>query len=443
MKKGLIRRSITYSTYAVIFSAAFLGLTVDYVIPYALFLGASTAAIGVIASIPVFLASLLQLKTNAAAKRTGRKKLCVITSSLHAFLWLGVVSTTFLPREVSIPLFMIIFTLLTVVGSFDIPAWSSMMADLIPPKRRGSFFGWRMGMLGFTHIVFSAAGGFALSHFQKINPAAGFSLIFLSAMMFRFASSYSISRMRERPRKDAFSHFPFINFLKGFRSSNFARFTIFQAAMTFSVYLSAPYFAVYMLRDLGFSYREYMMVILAGTITIYSLVRRWGNLADDFGNVRVIKLTTLFLPVISLLWMFSHNLVYLAAVQVFSGFVWSGYLISSSNFIYDVVSSSKRACAIAYFNVINGTAICAGALLGGLLVDIMPPFFFRSSILAVFLLSTLCRLAARIFLAKGFSDVSTRRSVPAIYLFTYAGGITPLLGFTRGVQRVMRRIFSA
>ena len=442
-KKGLIRNSIRASTYALICSAAFMGMTVDYVIPYALFLGSSTAVVGVLASVPVFIGALAQLKSAAAARRIGRKKLCVIMSILHGILWLPVIATAFLPPAAGIPMFAVLFTLLTVAGSFEIPVWSGMLADLVPPGKRGSFFGWRMSVLGFVHIGCSAAAAFILSAFRGINPALGFGCIFLLAALFRSGSSYFVSRMHDKSRKEPFVMFPFLNFLRGFRRSNFARFTVFQAAMNFSFSLSGPYFAVYMLRELEFSYVNYMAVILAGTITMFSLSRRWGAQADDAGNIRIVKLVSLLMPLIPVLWMFSPDVLYLIGVQVFSGFLWSGYMIASSNFIFDAVTPAKRACAIAYFNVVNGSAVCAGALLGGVLIDALPGFWPWQGIQAVFLLSGVLRLLFRIFLARGISEVRTARTVPAVYLFTYVGGIRPLLGFTRGAQRVMRRIFSA
>ncbi len=81
-----------------------------------------------------------------------------------------------------------------------------------------------------------------------------------------------------------------------------------------------------------------------------------------------------------------------------------------------------------------GLLSCAGALLGGVLIDALPVLRPWPGIQAVFLLSGLLRLLARIFLAGGIRE----GTVPAVYLFSYVGEFRPLLGFTRGAQRVMR-----
>jgi hypothetical protein len=293
------------------------------------------------------------------------------------------------------------------------------------------------------YIGCSASAALILSVFKNFNTAMGFCCIFFLAFLFRLWAARFVSKMQERPRKVPFDMFSFVNFLKGITRSNFGRFTSFQAALNFSNHLAAPYFAVYMLRELNFSYVNYMAVIIAGTVTMFSLSRRWGVQADDVGNIAVVKLTSLFMPIIPLIWLLSNNVFYLIGVQVLSGFLWSGYMISSSNFVFDAVPGAKRACSISYFNVVNGAAICAGALIGGFLIDFIPIHSPLPGIPAVFVMSSAMRFLFRLLMSRGIKEVRTSRSIPAIYLFSYVGGIRPLLGFTRGVNRIMRRIFSA
>jgi MFS family permease len=132
---------------------------------------------------------------------------------------------------------------------------------------------------------------------------------------------------------------------------------------------------------------------MTATLTIFFMMQLWGSHADHVGNRRVLRLTSYFIPFVPMLWLFSHNVAYLIAIQFFAGFFWAGFNMSASNFMYDAVTPEKRTRCIAYYNVLNGIAAFAGAVTGGFLAHLLPPVF-GNRLLSVFLLSGLLRLAA-------------------------------------------------
>ena len=105
------------------------------------------------------------------------------------------------------------------------------------------------------------------------------------------------------------------------------------------------------------------------------------------------------MPITPILWMLSTNFYVLVLIQFYSGAVWAGFELSSFNFIFDTTTSSNRARCVAYYNILNGVAIFAGALLGSLFVQFHSLFWSKYYI--VFLLSGLLRYAVSIaFLPK-------------------------------------------
>jgi MFS family permease len=204
----------------------------------------------------------------------------------------------------------------------------------------------------------------------------------------------------------------------------------FSATMMLATYLSAPFFAVFMLRDLGFSYLTYMMVQVLATLAGLFALPMWGMHADAVGNARVLRLSGFFACMIPLLWLASRNVVYLACVQMLSGFVWSGFTLAASNFIYDAVTPSKRVRCISYFNVLNGIAIFSGAVLGGFLSTKLPPIQGHS-LLTLFLISGACRLTVYFALFNRFREVRVSREVSIRELFFSVVGIRPLVGMSR------------
>ena len=140
------------------------------------------------------------------------------------------------------------------------------------------------------------------------------------------------------------SDFTFVMFVRRFRESNFLKFVVFSGSLTFATYLSAPFFAVFMLRDLQLSYVTYMALQVCASLAGLIALPLWGRHADLVGNVRVLRLSAFLAALIPIFWIFSQHAAYLMLVQMLSGFVWSGVTLSAGNFIYDAVTPQKRQC---------------------------------------------------------------------------------------------------
>jgi MFS family permease len=181
-----------------------------------------------------------------------------------------------------------------------------------------------------------------------------------------------------------------------------------------------------MLRELQFSYLLYTVIIVTGNLTVFLSIRRWGKHADHIGNISIIKLTSLLISILPLLWIINRNPVYLIVIQVFAGLVWGGFNISTFNFIFDAVPSPDRTRSIAYFNVINGVAIFAGSLTGGIIMQRLPSLF-GSQILTLLFISSVLRFIGALFLMPGLQEVRTVKKVNGFNLFSSMIGIRSIL----------------
>ncbi len=308
------------------------------------------------------------------------------------------------------------------------PVWGSLMSDLVAEKKRGEYFGWRNKVLGILIVVFSFIAGNILHVFEPAKIYQGFALIFGFAGIFRFISCYFLTRMYEPPlvpKKE--DYFNFFMFIRRRRESNFAQFVLFVAAFNFCVHLASPFFAVFMLRELQFSYVMYTAVTVTATGMIFLMMGRWGRHADRVGNLRVLRFTAPVIAILPLLWIFNQDPAYLFFVQCVSGFAWAGFNLCASNFIYDAAKPEKRTRCIAYFNVVNGTAICFGAFLGGILMDNVLPFF-GCNIFALFTFSALLRLGVALRGPIRLKEVRSVEKVSSEQLFFSMVKIKPILG---------------
>ncbi len=431
-KKTGVRESLRASFKDGVCAAFMAGVTDYYATPAALFLGATVQQVGLITALPNLLSSLSQFfSVQVIYWVGGRLKLLVRLVLSQATLILCIAMLPLVQATHRVELLLIFLILAAMCGGLAGPAWGSLMSDYVPAKKRGQYFGWRNRSVGAVTVASVIASGLLLNFFHQRYYGAGFWMIFSLAAAARYCSSYFISRMDEPPhRQDPASDFTFVMFLRRFRESNFLRFVMFSGCLTFATYLAAPFFAVFMLRDLQLSYLTYMALQVCASLAALVALPLWGKHADLVGNVRVLRLSAFLAALIPIFWLFSQTPAYLMIVQMVSGFAWSGVTLSAGNFIYDAVTPQKRVRCIAYFNVINGIALFFGSSLGGYLASRLPPVF-GYPLLGLFALSCFCRLIFYLFLSRSFHEVRAAHEVSIQELFFSVVGIRPLVGPTR------------
>lgn len=405
-KDSLSGRSLRYSMGDGVFATLMTGFTQDYFTPFLLFLGGGTRHVGLLSSISNLLSSLVQLKSADVAERLkSRKKVISVFVFLQAMTLIPMLLVYFLsgPR---VAVFVAVAALFTSFGAFVNPVWGSLMADLVGSQGRGEYFGWRGKILGFVGIGSTFLAGFILHSAGRSNVLFGFAAIFSAAFIFRLLSWRYLGRMHEPEVRHAEDdYFSIFEFLSRVRESNFARFVVFVSLMKFAVNVASPFFAVLMLKDLKFSYLTYTAITVAATLATNLTVRRWGVHSDRVGNLKVVRFTSRLVAFIPLLWLVNQNPVFLFFTQMFSGFAWAGFNLSSSNFVYDAASPQKRTRCIAYFNVLNGVSLSLGALLGGFLAQRLPSGLFDFKLLNIVLVSAVLRLAVAFLMPFGLKEV--------------------------------------
>lgn len=422
-KQNKIKRSIAYSLWDGVFASGMFGLTTDYITPYALVLKANVREIGTLSALSNLSSSLVQLKSaDFSEKLKSRKKIINLSVFLHALMFIPLIFIPYIFKANPIFFLILFVVLLNSFNAFAGPPWTSLISEYIPPLKRGKFFGERNKLFQTIIIIASFFAGFIL-HFLKQNPLKGFAIIFGLAFLFRMLSWYFLTRMYEPPFRSKPEHyFSFLDFIKRIRESNFLKFVIFVSSLNFSVNIAAPFFSVFMLRDLKFNYLTY--TVLVTTVSIFSIlmVDRWGKNADRVGNVKVLRTTACFITSLPFLWIINQNPLYLFFIQVLSGFAWSGFNLSAINFILDAVTPQKRTRCIAYFNVFNGLALSLGAFLGGFLVKYLPPLR-GYKILSLFLFSSFLRGMAVVLLSSRIREVRMVEKITPFHLLLKVTGL--------------------
>lgn len=402
--------------------AVMIGIGETYLSAFAVFLRASTAQIGLLASLPPLLASLVQLFSAWLGRYTGQRKgIVLIGATIQAFAWLPLIILPIVFREHAVSIMIGCVMLYHCGAHLAAPQWSSLMGDIVPDRRRGRFFAHRTGIVSIITFVALMVGGLTL-HFSKSGGATlqGFIVLFAVAMLARLTSVYQLSKMHDPSGHVAAMEVPVGQvWWRRLRQSNFVRFSIFFALVQFSVAIASPFFTVYMLRDLQFNYVMFMcnsgMAVLAQFLTL----NRWGRISDIFGNRRILAATGIMIPLLPLLWAVSANFWYLLFIQAISGLSWAGFTLSASNFLYDLIARDKRATYLAIHSVLASLGIFAGAMLGGYLGTHLPTelalfghsYSWSSPLLGVFVISALVRFAIVALLVPKIREVRNVRPI--------------------------------
>jgi len=387
-----------------------------YITPFAVALQASNFLIGLITTLPSLIGSFAQLSTTYLMKKYSRKKISVFFTFFQASLWIpliaiGLLFTHGTISEKTAPLLLlIIYSLIAVAGAIIGPAWNSWMQSLVD-KNRGAYFAKRARINGIVGLVSMITAGLILHITKNIDPFAGFTIIFSTAFVGRLVSSYLFTKKYEPKYKyEEKSYFGFSQFLKKILFNNFGHFTIFISLTTFAVAIASPFFAVYMLKDLQFSYLSFAFVSLASAASTLLFLPILGKAIDKYGSVKIMKVSGIFIPLVPILWIApeiipgQYIIVYLIAIEIFAGIIWAGMNLAAGNFIFDAVTKQKISLCVAYFNILNSIGAVAGATIGGYLSSRLNLFSLKPIIL-IFILSAIARFLVFILIANKIQEV--------------------------------------
>ena len=398
------------------------GSGLNYITPYALALGANNAVIGILSSVPSLIGSFSQLFSFNLLKRVSRKKAVVWGVTLQALMWLPLLSLGLilaiihqngtLSNQLSFPLLLVfIYSALVVFGSIISPIWGSWMRDLVG-KDIGTYFGKRTKIISIFSLISMLAAGFILDYSKQTNVFFGFAAIFGIAFIARLISAYLLSEQYEPKyvsnQKDYFSFLDFISI------------------MVLVTMIASPFFAVYLLKNLGLSYMWYTLIIISSSLTTILFVPLWGKFADRFGNLAVLHIAGylvalvpalyIFVPII-MKFSFVFVLVLLFIDHIISGIAWSGFNLATGNFVYQAVSREKMPICLAYSNILQAIGIFIGAIFGGFLVTWMAisPLasvnvigFAYPSLIILFLISAVLRFLVSALMLPKIHEVIIR-----------------------------------
>jgi MFS family permease len=338
--------------------------------------GMSNGIIGLNASIANLCAAVSIIPGALAISRSkSRKRLVVATGGCVGRLCLLAIAAVPLlggDSGLSVACLICFFAIRTMMSNFNNPAWTSMVADLVPMGSRGRYFGSRNVAVIAASIIAAPVAGAIVKSLSGVAglPQLGYQAIFLLAFIVGLLSTVSFSKIPDASVSEATSPRP-----KGFHprallsDRRFAGFVASALVWNVSIQISAPFFNVYLVSSLGGNAATVgFLTAVASLFTLFGQLA-FGRVTDRRGDVFVLVVTGLVIPLLPLSWIFVTAWPQIIVINIASGLAWAGYNLANFNILRKLTPDDHRPEATAIYQTVVAASAVAGPLIGGALAD--------------------------------------------------------------------------
>ncbi len=265
------------------------------------------------------------------------------------------------------------FSLIAAMGGGGLvnPAWKSMIAKVVPLRRRGLLFGVSNAVGGLLGM-----GGAAISRqvFARYEYPYSFGIAFLLCAIFQFVSWGVMSLNREPtvqpktlppPTKEYWRRLPrLLHQDRNFRQFLIARNLMILGGMSMSFYIVYARWA-FNVSD-AFAADLTMAALLAQTVSTPLL----GIFADRRGNKLLAEMGSLFLALALGLILVATQQSWLYAVFMLANISMAAGMISGINISMEFGPPAEMPTYSALASTVNAVPILLAPILGGWLVDV-------------------------------------------------------------------------
>lgn len=416
-----LRTTLRYSQKEALASSAMTATSDNFFNAFAIFIQASMSQLGLLTGFPQLFGALMQFLSLGISRFFSRKAIIVFGATLQATGLLTMSLLSIWRPDNAVWLFILLAMLHHGLLNLVQPHWRAWMGNIVPPRRRGKFFASRSRITMLASLAVFVIGGGLLTISNKLELAwLGFSLLFLIAAVGRFSSAWLLWKMHD-PQVQVTQRIPGNTWLKlreAWQEPVFKQYSLLVATMQSMVAISAPFFAVYMLNDLQFTYIEFVLSGVASIATQFITLKFWGKFSDKFGNRLVMVLTCSMIPFVPLLWLFSGDFTYILIIQAISGLWWSGFTLSTANYLYDIRPHQADFATYAAMQAgLSAALVFIGSIIGGVIASYALPFAKSSgldnllshTIFVVFLASSIGRLCVVAYFIPRLQEPTIRQ----------------------------------
>jgi MFS family permease len=432
--RSTLKASILDGVFASVFESATAGVLLSN---FLLQLGASSVEIGIFSAIPMVVNLLQPLGAYIADRTTSRYCYNLGIFGVSRLLWLVLAVAIVWGSQHADSHQLLLWTLATVLaasvlGAFASANWFSWLAAVVPHRLRGRYFGFRNSAVSSISLLGVPLMGLGVSTWEG-GPIFGYGIFLfvgvLAGMISLGCQSFMVDvnpqvykknaqsdRITEKKAKQITDFVPSV-----LKDSNFLMFILYFGVWTFAVNLSAPFFNIYLLKDLSLD---------VSLVTIYTslssganllLLMFWGKLADRLGNRPLLIAVGLVVAVTPLLWLGTGNYpfavwVWLPLLHLLGGTTLGAIGLCTNNIQMEIASIEQPSTYFAIAAAVSGLAGALGTTAGGFVAELP-----GMSLGALFALSAAVRLVGLLplILVREPRSQSLRSIVPTFGRFKF------------------------
>ncbi|MEG4943247.1 MFS transporter [Microcoleus sp. F4-D5] len=433
-----VRSTLKASTLDGVFASVFESATAGVLLSnFLLQLGASSVEIGIFSAIPMVVNLLQPLGAYFADRTTSRYCYNLGIFGVSRLLWLVLAVAIVWGSQHADSHQLLLWTLATVLaasvlGAFASANWFSWLAAVVPHRLRGRYFGFRNSATSLISLLGVPLMGMSVSTWGA-NPILGYGVVLLVGVLAGMISlgcqSFMVDVNPQVYKKDAQSdrltekkEKPVTDFVPSvLKNYNFLMFILYFSIWTFAVNLCAPFFNIYLLKELSL---DVSLVTIYGSLSSGAnllLLMFWGKLADRLGNRPLLIAVGLVVAITPLLWLGAGNYpfavwVWLPLLHMLGGTTLGAIGLCTNNIQMEIASIEQPSTYFAIAAAVSGVAGALGTTAGGFVAELP-----GMSLGALFALSAAVRLIGLVplVLVREPRSQSLRSIVPTFGRFKF------------------------
>ncbi|MCB0385059.1 MAG: MFS transporter, partial [Bdellovibrionales bacterium] len=382
-------RITKWSRIEVIFWSLMIGMGEAYIGAYALACGFSERYAGLIATIPLGTASIIQLfspKLMGLVK--GRRHFVIGCAVAQAFTLFLITGHAIFDRG-SPTVLIAVLTLYWLFGLSAGPMWNAWIVAIIPKEHRAHFFSQRGPYHEISVLIGLVVCGLALDRTPDVLFA--FSITFVLAGVSRLVSAFSMNQLPDEPATGAVrfeSPSDLGAFLNWLRQKKVLWMILLIGFLNLGVSVGSPFFTPFMLKRMKLDYSTYMMLIAIPFISRAIAYQYFEKIVHRVGVKTALIPSMVIIALTPFLW---SQFPYVGAVvffQLLAGVAWTGFEYSILLKQISDFGQAERSRVLTWTNFVVGACNIVGVSLGSQLLGRNPsPIEYAR----VFEISTLMR----------------------------------------------------
>jgi MFS family permease len=311
----------------------------------------------------------------AISRISSRKRLVVITGG--GIGRLGLLAISALPllagdSGLAVVCLICFNALRTAMNNFCNPAWTSMVADLVPIHARARYFSVRNVAVIAASIVAAPVAGRIVNSLSGVAgfPHLGFQAIFLLSFAAGMAGTASFARIPDASVSEGSSTRP-----RGFplrallADRRFAGFALSAFVWNLALMIAGPFFNVYLVGELGASPAAVGGLAAVSSLSLLAGQLLLGRITDKRGDIAMQIWTGLLIPLLPAAWILVTRPFHAALINAAGGVLWAGFNLATFNILLKLTPDGHRPEAVALYQTLVMVGSVIGPLIGGALAD--------------------------------------------------------------------------